>query len=195
MRTFIAIELDPMLREPLVKLLRKDLPRDRDVRWCAENQLHVTLKFLGELDDEQLAGVREVVRNVCAQVEPFSIHLGALGCFPNPRAARVLWCGLEDETGGCRRWVELADPLLAELGFERETRAFTPHITLGRSKAPGGAQVFQRVLGSVTPPTAGTMRVGQVVVFESRLLPSGAEYRPVFTAALGGTQSTLPPGV
>ncbi len=189
MRTFIAVELEPALREPLVKLLRKDLPRDRSVRWCAENQLHVTLKFLGEIDDGQLAGVGEVVRDVCARTEPFSIRLGGLGCFPSLRSAHVLWCGLEDATAGCRHWVELADPLLEKLGFEREMRAFTPHITLGRSKARGGARVLQRALEILASPAAGEMRVQQIVVFESRLLPTGAEYRPVFTAALGETQS------
>ena len=186
MRTFIAVELDAALREPLVKLLRKGLPKDRDVRWCAENQLHVTLKFLGEIDDDRLAKVCEVVRNVSTQIDPFTISLGPLGCFPNPRSARVLWCGIEDAAAGCRRWVELADPLLEELGIERETRAFTPHITLGRSKASGGARVMERVLETIAPPVAGEMQVAQVVIFESRLRPTGAEYFPLFTTPLGG---------
>jgi 2'-5' RNA ligase len=186
-RTFVAIELEPALREPLVRLLREVFPADREVRWCTEHQLHVTLKFLGEVRDPQLAEVCEAVTAASRQVEPFTLRIQGLGGFPNPRSPRVLWCGVEDPTGGCRRWVELADPLLAKLGFPPETRAFTPHITLGRSRAAGGQRVLRQALETAPPPQTDPMRVERVVVFESRLLPGGAQYRAAFTAPLGGT--------
>jgi len=184
MRTFIAIELSPAVRRPLIKLLR-DLPVDREVRWCTEHQLHITLKFLGDVKDAQLARVCDAATAVSAQVAPFNLRIRGLGCFPAPRNPRVLWCGVDDPSAGCKRWVELADPLLAELGFKPETRAFTPHITLGRSKSTAGGRVFQRVLETVPPPETEQMQVAQVVVFESRLLPTGAEYKSLATIPLG----------
>jgi 2'-5' RNA ligase len=185
MRTFIAVELEPGLREPLLKLLREVFPRDRDVRWCSENQLHVTLKFLGEIREEQLAPVCAAAQTACAQVPPFALRIKGLGAFPNPRSPRVLWCGVEDANASCRRWVELADPLFAQLGFEPENRAFTPHITLGRSKAPAGARVLREMLETAPPPETELMTVRQVIVFESRLLPAGAQYTPRATLPLG----------
>ena len=186
MRCFVAIELDPALRRPLVRLLREQLPRTRDVRWCSEQQLHVTLKFLGEVADPQIAKVCEVVAAAAAQLQPFAVRLGGLGCFPSPNRARVLWCGIEDPAAGCQRWLTLADPLLAELGFERETRAYHAHITLGRSKARDGSAVIRRVLETVPAPPPNEMTVDHVVLFESRLGPGGARYYPVSTVPLGG---------
>jgi len=185
MRTFIAIELEPALRRPLLALLHDVFPRDRDVRWCSENQLHVTLKFLGEIREDQLSAVCDAARAASAQVPPFAMRIKGLGVFPNPRSPRVLWCGVEDLTASCRRWVELADPLFADLGFEPETRAFTPHITLGRSKAPAGARVLREMLETAPAPETESMTVQQVVVYESRLLPTGAQYTPRATLPLG----------
>ncbi|HUU95328.1 MAG TPA: RNA 2',3'-cyclic phosphodiesterase [Phycisphaerae bacterium] len=186
MRCFVAIELDPALRSPLVRLLREQLPRTRDVRWCSEHQLHVTLKFLGEVADGQIPKVCEVVAAAAAQLQPFAVRLGGLGCFPSPNNARVCWCGIEDPNAACQRWLGLADPLLAELGFERETRAYHPHITLGRSKARSGSAVIRRVLETVPAPPPNEMTVDNLVLFESRLGPGGARYYPVSTAPLGG---------
>lgn len=186
MRCFVAIELDPALRNPLVRLLREQLPRTRDVRWCSEHQLHVTLKFLGEVADQQTPNACEVVAAAAAQLQPFAIRLSGLGCFPSPNRARVLWCGMEDTTAGCQRWLALADPPLAELGFERETRAYHAHITLGRSKARGGSAVIRHVLETVPAPPPNEMTVDHLVLFESRLGPGGARYYPVSQVPLGG---------
>lgn len=187
MRTFIAIELEEAQRRPLLKLLREVFPADRDVRWCSEHQLHITLKFLGEVGDAQIAKVCDAAAAASAQIEPFAIRVRGLGCFPGPRNPRVLWCGVDDPAGGCRRWVELADPLFTALGFPPEGRAFTPHITLGRSRSTAGGRVFQRVLETAPPPDTATLEVQRVVVFESRLLPGGAQYKPLATVPLGTT--------
>jgi 2'-5' RNA ligase len=191
MRTFIAVELEPAVRAPVVKLLR-GLPADRDVRWCTEHQLHVTLKFLGDVREAGGRDAHPTLVDVCAaaaaasrQVEPFTIRIRGLGCFPSPHSPRVLWCGVDDPAGGCKRWVELADPLFTELGFPPEQRGFTPHITLGRVKGAGGGGVFQRVLEEAVPPLTPEMQATHVTVFESQLLPTGAVYKVVTTAALG----------
>ncbi len=184
-RTFIAIELAPEVRRPVVQLLRS-LPRLRDVRWCLEPQLHVTLKFLGDVPDGELPGVLAVARAASSAVAPFEIRVGGLGCFPGPANPRVLWCGVEDATGGCRRWVAAADPGLAELNFKPETRPFTPHITLGRSRSSVGARGLREILQSHDLPWTGAMRVEEVVVFESRLLPAGAQYHALATIPLTG---------
>ena len=187
-RTFIAVELIAELRRPLIKLLR-GLPRSSEIKWCTEHQLHITLKFLGDVTDAQLAKVCDAAKSAGTGVAPFSLRVKGLGCFPAPRNPRVLWCGIEDLTNGCRRWVERADPLLEELNFKPETRAFTPHITLGRSRSPAGGDVLRQVLDTTPPPQTGEMLVQQIVVFESRLLPGGAQYHPLATLPLRG-QST-----
>lgn len=185
MRTFIAIELDPRLKRPLLRLLRSELPRSREVRWVTENQLHLTLKFLGEVRDDQLSAVCQAAEQACAAVTPFPLRISGLGVFPAPRNPRVLWCGVVDPTQSCRAWVEAADPRLADLNFKPETRAFTPHITLGRSKSSVGAEVLREALETVSLPETEEMTVDRVIVFESILRPSGAVYKPLATLPLG----------
>ncbi len=185
MRTFIAVELEPAVQRPLLKLLR-NLPRLTDVRWVTEHQLHVTLKFLGDVADSQISRVCDIVRRTSAQIEPFPLRVHGLGCFPGPRNPRVLWSGIEDETGSCARWVQLADPLFEEMNFKPETRGFTPHLTLGRSRSTTGSNGLQRVLAEATPPDSPEMLVQEVVVFESRLLPGGAQYHALARLPLGG---------
>ncbi len=184
MRSFVAVELSDDCRAPLVRILRA-LPRQRDVRWCTTDQLHVTLKFLGEVDDARLPPVIDVVERISAAGAPFTIRLGRLGAFPSPRSPRVLWCGLEDPAGGCARWVQAADPLFEALGFPREDRAYTAHITLGRSKGPAGSAALAQALAAAGPVPPLELLVDHVVLFESRLRPSGAEYVPTARARLG----------
>lgn len=184
MRTFIAIELVPAVRQPLVDLLRK-LPRSDGVRWVTPHQLHITLKFLGEVGDDRIDAVCAAAEAAAVQVSGFSLRIKGLGAFPNLRSPRVLWCGVEDPSGGCRQWVERADPLFEQLGFPPEERAFTPHITLGRSKSGSGTAALRRALETTKAPDTPEMRAAQVVVFESRLLPGGAQYTPVSTHPLG----------
>ncbi|MFH1745998.1 MAG: RNA 2',3'-cyclic phosphodiesterase [Planctomycetota bacterium] len=180
MRCFVAVDLTRPLRQPLIKLL-DELPRSRDVRWCTQHQLHVTLKFLGDVPDAQIAQVKDAVGTAAAQLAPFKIKLGELGCFPSPRNPRVFWCGITDPSAGCARWVQTADPLFADLGFEPETRAYTPHITLGRSKSSAGSEVLRDALQNTAAPPTTEMTVESVVLFESRLLPQGARYIPLAT--------------
>ena len=186
MRTFIAIELAPAIRRTLLNLLR-GFPRADGVRWVTENQLHLTLKFLGEVSDAEIAPVCDAAAEACSQVRPFTLRIRGLGVFPAPRNPRVLWCGVDDPTESCRRWVELADPLLADLNFKPETRAFTPHITLGRSRSAAGANILRKVLETAPPPETGEMEVDQITVFESHLRPTGAVYKPVARVTLAGS--------
>lgn len=189
MRTFIAIDLAPPVKRPLIQLLRS-LPRVDGVKWCTEPQLHVTLKFLGDITDVQLGRICKLVADISARIEPFDIIVGGLGCFPGPANPRVLWCGVGDETAGCRRWVDLVDPPLEAMNFKPETRAFTPHVTLGRSKSTLGSQAIQRVLETAAPPACPPMRVEHVTIYESVLGPGGSRYRVLATAALGAGGAT-----
>jgi len=179
------MEISATARHALARLLREELPRTRDVRWCTVQQLHVTLKFLGELSERQLPGVCEALESAAAFVKPFEIRIADLGVFPSSRNPRVFWCGVDDPSQGCARWLDLADPLLAEHGFPRENRAFHPHVTLGRAKNPAGRKLLKRLLEHVPPPATPPFTVEEVVLFESRLAPTGAVYTPLFKAPLG----------
>ena len=176
MRLFVAIELTEALKTPLERYLAAHDGACRELRFCKPGQLHLTLKFLGEIDEGRLRRVEKVIRKACEGFGPFEIALTTLGAFPPRGLPRVLFCGIDDPQRRCAAWVQRAETGFAKLGVPKERRDYHPHITLARSRGPAGGEAIRTLLEA--PPDFGTprMRVEQVTLFESRLRPSGAEY-------------------
>lgn len=185
MRLFVAIELSQALKTPLAQYLAAHGGVCRDLRFCKPDQLHLTLKFLGGIDEGRLRRVEKVIRKASEGFEPFEIALTTLGVFPPRGLPRVLWCGIDDPQQRCAAWVKRAETGFARLGVPKEQRAYHPHITLARSRGPAGGAAIRTLLES--PPDFGAprMRVERITLFESRLRPLGAEYHVVRRVALG----------
>lgn len=179
MRCFIAVDLPPPLKAPLASLIRQFAPRSQGLRWCDESQLHVTLKFLGEVEPVQLSTIRPRLAEIAAGLPAFSLWLGALGCFPSPRAPRVLWCGLTDESNRLSRMAAAMEDCFAKLGFEPEHRPFAAHVTLARVKSLDGATSARAVLDSMPALPKAVAAIHHVTLFESRLTPTGARYTTI----------------
>jgi 2'-5' RNA ligase len=192
LRTFIAIELDEALKRSLVRVL-DSLPRSRDVRWVRETQLHITLRFLGAIEGSRVQDVVAIMTEASAAIAPFPVRLAGLGCFPSPRRPRVLWAGIEDPGDRAASWVALVEPRLRAAGFEGENRPFSPHVTLGRSQSPAGSDRLRRALDQTPKPQTAEMLVREVVLFESRLLPGGAQYTPLARTRLTGSPNAGTP--
>jgi 2'-5' RNA ligase len=180
-RLFVALEIDEAILKRLDDYVRTLQPRLPGVRFVRSNTYHVTLKFLGEVEDD--GAVREVLRGVHAPA--VQITVGGVGFFPNAHAPRVFWAGIHAPAlGAVARGVGQS---LAALGFPAE-REFHPHLTLarngsGRPRALRGEptpQAFAQlaaIVASSPAPEFGTMTARQFFLYESRLLPSGADYR------------------
>ena len=180
MRAFIAVDLAPEIKTVLSDLLRK-LKRIAPpaIHWAREESMHVTLKFLGEIDENQAAGISRVIATIAGETPAFSLTVRGAGTFPpSPRPPRVLWVGLEE----CPPLLALQANLEAALearGFPREKRPFHPHLTLGRIKAPGGLGAVLEAVRKNETSLWGEMTAGELVLFRSLLRPSGAEYTPL----------------
>jgi 2'-5' RNA ligase len=184
MRCFVAIEPDPAVRRTISRFIRERLPSTRDARWCGVDQIHITLKFLGDVDETRLRQVCDIVSQTAAELTRFELHAHGLGCFPPRGSPRVMWLGVDDPAGHCAKWVATADGRLTEFGFEAERRAFTPHITLGRAKNPAGGALLANVVETLDGPPPMTFRVQSLTLFESELTPAGARYSCVLNAPL-----------
>jgi 2'-5' RNA ligase len=186
MRLFFAIELADDVQDLLddaTASLRAEAP---ELAWIDRTKRHLTLKFLGDVADEALPRLTEAADRAVAEHAPLEMSVREIGAFPNFRRARVVWIGVEQE-----RRLELLhhDLELAceSAGFEVEGRPFRPHITLARVRNPlpvGRMKAFARVARSVR--LRATVLVEQITLFESILAPSGARYRCVHSATLGG---------
>jgi 2'-5' RNA ligase len=175
-RTFIAIDLESGLKTALQGLIWALKTTGADVRWTQTNGLHLTLKFLGEIDEEKSVVVKRTLRDVAGRHASFPLRLEGTGAFPGEHNPRVLWAGFAAETGLLAFQDELERELERE-GFPREERAFHPHLTLGRVKGPVRVRDAMLELEKHRRDNLGEMTVHKVALFESRLRPEGAEYR------------------
>lgn len=178
MRTFIAIDLEPGLKTALQDLVRKLKRTGADVRWTRTEGLHLTLKFLGEINPEELDKVKAVMGSIAGRHPSFPLKLSGTGAFPNERSPRVLWVGFAAEPAllGLQEDLERG---LGSAGFPREERPFKPHLTLGRVKGPSRIREAVQAMSGERPEGWSGMTVRKVTLFESRLHPDGAEYRVI----------------
>jgi RNA 2',3'-cyclic 3'-phosphodiesterase len=178
-RAFVAIFPPPETREALVGAAR-ELPVDGAVRWVRPENVHLTLKFLGEVSKEDLLDrVAEALEAVCGRHAPFEAGPSAFGAFPTAKRARILWAGIHEGSARLRALAEDVEASLEPLGFGREDRAYTPHLTLGRAR--GGAVVLEAV---ETPSTVPNFSVRNVELVQSVLGGAGAAYSTLATYPL-----------
>ena len=179
MRLFIGISLPKKLRERVYDAARSIREASYPIRWVDEKNLHVTLKFLGEVKAERVAAVEESMSRVAEKNAPFVTTLEGFGAFPTVRRPRVLWIGVgpTSELRCLKQDLELA---MGALGFEVETRAFHPHVTVGRADPRGGAGAFRGLDELVASSSCGAeVKVHTVDLIRSRLSAEGATYSVV----------------
>jgi 2'-5' RNA ligase len=183
-RAFIAIDLDPGLKAAVQDLIRTLEATRAEVRWTKPGGYHLTLKFLGEIDDALLEQVTAVLAAAASRHKSFPLSLRGTGAFPGERNPRVLWLGIEagPELAAFQKDLEAA---LEPEGFPREDRPFRPHLTLGRVKGRDRLDKAMAELAKHAEADLGSMTAVKVALFESRLRPDGAEYHIVSEAALG----------
>jgi 2'-5' RNA ligase len=186
-RTFIAVDLDEPVRDRLAEAVRDLLTPDSRVRWVARDSLHVTLKFLGDLDDTLLADVCQTVRQVVATLEPADFAVRGVECIPPAgRTLRMFWAGIEDTSGGLARAHATLEPALASLGLPPDQRRFRPHVTLGRVRSARNADRLRQAAGRWRDEAFGDLRASEIVVYGSERTPSGPIYTPLTKAPLTG---------
>ena len=174
MRLFVALEIPEPVRERLAALIVAMRPAATKAKWVRPENLHVTLKFLGEAAPEKLNAIGEAL--CCARSEaPIEVRFRGLGSFPNEKRTRVLWAGVE----GSANLAALAasvDSVVASAGFPKETRPFFPHLTLARFDPPGIPPALSKAITANSTHDFGLLRTGTFHLIQSKLKPTGAEY-------------------
>ena len=174
-RTFIAFDTPLSLKEEIGKIQSILKETRADVRWETGNKFHVTIKFLGEVEEKILPAVITTVKNITERYHPFSIIYQTLGAFPNKNRPRVLWVGCTNTDRQLLDMKNELDEALMPYGFEIEERQFHPHVTLGRVKSPSGIKNLIQTLENVTFEPR-QVSISNILVVKSILKPSGSEY-------------------
>lgn len=187
-RAFIAIDLTPEIQKRLdeVSAAYREQLRGCAVRWVAGANIHLTLKFLGDVSVANMDMLTSMLKTEAAGHQPFEISVGGAGAFPNIRRPRVLWVGVEapSELAQVQAGVEAA---MAHLGYGREERPFSPHLTIGRvsrNATPDDLRAISRALESTRVGFLGAACVQEISLFRSDLNPSGAVYTKLLSAEL-----------
>lgn len=195
-RTFLAVELPPPLKQALARLqadvrnrISRELSPAMRIQWVRPDAIHLTLKFLGDIPEEQVDVLKSVVGNILGSVTPFSIEVAGLGVFPDLRAPRVLWVGLSggDGPAGLSHLATTIELSVAALGYPPESRPFNPHLTLARIKE--GSREVGRALARIGlldgNVQLGRLDVRTVALIQSELRPSGSVYTKLWEVPLG----------
>jgi len=177
MRAFIAAELPEELRNQLAREQSRFRAAARDARWTRPDGIHLTLKFLGEISDEQVEQVRKALKEI-KPFEPVTVRAKGFGFFPDARRPRVFWAGL-DAPPELAQLAARVESALTPLGFAPEDRAFSPHLTLARFKVPRPQPKLQALLAGQDDVILGDFEVSEFFLWESKLSPQRAEYRKV----------------
>ncbi|HOA72720.1 MAG TPA: RNA 2',3'-cyclic phosphodiesterase [Phycisphaerae bacterium] len=186
MRCFVAIELPDTVRNRLAELQTQLHGLDRTIRWTRPEQIHITIKFLGEVPDADVPQVCTSVTRTAARMPAIPLTVRGLGVFPPRGLTRIVWAGIDGPPAGLVACYGACEQALAELGFAPETRVFKPHLTLGRARDPRGARDVPRALEPFADFTAGSFTASQLVVFQSVLCRTGPTYTALARADLAG---------
>jgi RNA 2',3'-cyclic 3'-phosphodiesterase len=180
-RTFIAFELPEAIKSYLGEIISGLRRKGQGVKWVQPDGLHVTLKFLGSIDEKIVPDLSREIDAVTAGHSPLRVALSRLGAFPDARKPRVVWAGLSGDTRDMSDIAGKIDRICTAFGIEPEKRSFRAHITIGRLKIPTVIDVAQEV-----KETGFT--ITNVVLYKSELTPTGARYHVLHRSVLGQTK-------
>jgi RNA 2',3'-cyclic 3'-phosphodiesterase len=187
LRAFIAVEMPSEIQQNVYKETAK-LGKELDslVRWVSVENMHLTLKFLGDVSPSSVEFLMQMLRNEADAVPCFAIHLAGLGSFPSPKRPRVIYIGIQAPASldTLQRGIESASH---RLGYESEQRPFSAHLTLGRVKQNISAvdqQKIRRAIEGTQVDLLGSARVDSVHLYKSELKPSGSVYTRLYSAPL-----------
>lgn len=179
MRLFVSIDLPDALADAVAEV-QEPLQDTPGLTLVDPEQAHITLKFLGDVDEQRVSDLEDAIETAVADadVDPFEASIAGLGVFPSLDYISVVWAGVDDGAAAMTRLYDAIERETTAIGFDPEDHEFTPHVTLGRLKDARGKEMVQRLVRGDSP-TFGRFRVEQVRLTESTLSGNGPKYETV----------------
>lgn len=181
MRLFVAIELSDRVRSAVATVQASLGATFRGIRWIPRDRMHLTLKFLGDVQDRDVDGVAAVVRKVAEASKGFDMEIAGAGCFPSHGAVRIVWAGIQQESGILLECAKQLDQSLHALGFPQELRPFSPHLTLARLRHDDSDGALRAATADCAYPPV-MQSVSKMILMSSFLSRKGPTYAPICSA-------------
>ena len=177
-RSFIALELSQEAKEEIARIEGILKNSDMEIRWTKPDSAHLTLKFLGDVEENLLAEIGKDLDNITSGKIAFDILLEDIGVFPDWRFPKVMWIGIGEGKDMVSDMAQEVEDAMEKRGFEKEKRPFKPHFTIGRVRRARKKEQFEKLVGTVTIRPV-TSRISNIILFKSVLTPKGAVYTPL----------------
>jgi 2'-5' RNA ligase len=189
-RCFIGIDIGDEIRRKAAALQEQLMKHGAGVKWVDADAMHITLLFLGEVDDRDLLTVCRAVQSAAAREAPFALRVSGVGAFPTLRRPKVVWGGITDGADPLRRLYGRLEAKLQDAGlYRREEKGYTPHLTLGRMKSEADGLALAPELAKHLAWDGGRTMIGEVLVFSSEQRRGGPEYAVLARSELSGEES------
>ena len=182
----MALPLNATVQDRLAAAQDRLTEAEARVRWVAPGNLHLTIKFFGEIEDRLLGDVCDVAANAATEIPPFAFEVAGLQAVPPHGALRMIWVDVHEPTGALQRLHGLLETACEELGFRAEQRGYRPHLTLGRVKGGKNAAELRSLAAEQADETFGTVEATELVVYGSVLSSSGPTYTALSHVTLTG---------
>ena len=185
-RTFVAVDVGKTVKKTAEKLIGEFSDVGADVKWVDPKKMHLTLKFLGEVNAREIHHVCGAVKEAARGVAPFKLKIRGTGAFPDARRPRTVWLGAGEGAEQLGELAERIESALEKIGYRREARRFTAHLTIGRIRRGGpGVVEIGELIRKYADFDIGQVTVQEAIVFSSELTRSGPIYEALSRAALG----------
>ncbi|MFC1624541.1 RNA 2',3'-cyclic phosphodiesterase [Candidatus Omnitrophota bacterium] len=178
-RTFIAVEIDPSNKQKISEVIAQLKRADSDIKWINESQMHLTLKFLGNIEKSSVQKISDIIKPIADSFNAFMIQFSQIGAFPNMRHPRVIWLGIDKGSESLKLLNKEIETGLEKNGFQKEGREYKAHLTLGRVKSLKNIQEAMRLLSEISFEPQSEIKITRLVLFQSTLTPKGAIYTPL----------------
>ena len=186
-RTFVAVQLPQEIHRRLAKIARTLGESRADVKWVSEENFHITMKFLGPVEQDRMDDVLKAVESSSSGLSPFDLRLVGLGAFPRIANPSVIWAGVSEGTQELQTLAGRLEDSLERAGFPRESRKFSAHVTLGRTRSTRGAEQLGASIERLRNEEIGHFTVRRIAVMRSDLRPSGPIYTPIADFEMEGS--------
>ena len=185
LRCFIAIEIPETTRKSVGDIIEHLKKSGSDVKWVSPENIHITVQFLGETEESLIDVIKGSLEKILAPHRPFCIKIADAGCFPDGRRPRIIWVGMEESQTLVRLYKDIANEM-TRFGYQKEVRAFTPHITIGRVKSQRNMGELLKRLDEFKGTCFSDFEVQKITLMKSELKPSGAKYYSLAEILFGG---------
>ena len=176
-RAFLAIDLDDDLKPKINRIIKEFKQIDTKIKYVELTNLHLTLKFFGDIDTNGLKLLEDAIANVVSEFEPFKINISGCGSFPNNNHIKVIWVGIEDDSI-LKDLHDKLDKEFARIGFDKD-RKFSTHLTIGRMKSAKNKDKVKSTIEEFSNVEIGEMEVSQISLKKSTLTPRGPIYEDI----------------